>query len=208
MLDVLGSPKDDSENLFTSRLLLLLEGRPLYNDDLFERVRNRVIAHYLRDLEGHSSDYRPSFLVNDITRYWKTICLNYEHRRKDLESTKHKIRNFKLRFSRLLMCYSFLIDLGTYEAIDREAVVAVANRNPAERLQHACRNGRGASILERALDEYQWFIRCVEMPETLQAQLEQASFRDDARGHADKFGQALYDMLSLSNDNYLRYLVM
>jgi predicted nucleotidyltransferase len=77
-----GSPEDDSENCFTSRLLLLLESLPLANDETYRQIRDQVLGQYFRDERGKSS-YRPLFLLNDVLRYWRTLCLNYEVLRHD-----------------------------------------------------------------------------------------------------------------------------
>jgi len=85
----LGSSNEDAENGFTARLLLLLEARPLANDDLFRQVLLETITFYFRDRPAHRDDFRPYALINDILRYWRTLCLNYEHQReaKRLELT-------------------------------------------------------------------------------------------------------------------------
>lgn len=77
----LGSRDEDAANGFTARLLLLLEGRPLANDELFDRVLLQTISFYFRDFESHRETFRPYALINDILRYWRTMCLNYEHKR-------------------------------------------------------------------------------------------------------------------------------
>ncbi|MEA2359862.1 MAG: hypothetical protein QOI62_3122 [Solirubrobacteraceae bacterium] len=77
----LGSSNEDAENGFTARLLLLLEGRPLANDALFDRVLLETIGFYFRDFAEHREVFRPYALINDILRYWRTLCLNYEHQR-------------------------------------------------------------------------------------------------------------------------------
>lgn len=77
----LGSSNEDAENGFTARLLLLLEGRPLVNDELFDQVLLETIGFYFRDFAGNRETFRPHALINDILRFWRTMCLNYEHAR-------------------------------------------------------------------------------------------------------------------------------
>lgn len=77
----LGSSNEDAENGFTARLLLLLEGRPLANDPLFDQVLLETIRFYFRDFADKRETFRPYVLINDILRYWRTLCLNYEHAR-------------------------------------------------------------------------------------------------------------------------------
>lgn len=68
LLSGTGTATDDSENLFTTRLLLLLESKCLANDTLYASATEQIIEMYLRDGKGRN-DYRPLFLMNDILRY-------------------------------------------------------------------------------------------------------------------------------------------
>ena len=93
IIDNLGGPKDDFQNHFTARLLLLLESKSLFNSDFYKQVMKRIVDSYFRDYGDHDDSFRPVFLINDIIRFWRTLCLNYEHRRNrpdDDESKKNK----------------------------------------------------------------------------------------------------------------------
>ncbi|WP_162454939.1 hypothetical protein [Pseudoxanthomonas kalamensis] len=82
LVNNLGKPKDDTENSFTARMLLVLEGRVVFGDDKYEILTTKVVENYFRDNKG-KKDYRPLFLLNDLLRYWRTLCLNYEDTRSD-----------------------------------------------------------------------------------------------------------------------------
>ncbi len=115
----LGSPNDDYYNYFTARMLLLLESKPIYNDELHLSCLTQIIKPYYVDFHDHSQSFKPIFLTNDIIRFWKTLCLNYEHRRKRKldDNTEEKIvthsKNIKLQFSRKLTCFSFILQLAS-----------------------------------------------------------------------------------------------
>ncbi|WP_423909057.1 nucleotidyltransferase domain-containing protein [Candidatus Spongiihabitans sp.] len=79
----IGCPKDDEKNLFTSRMLVLLESKPLFNDALYDFQMNEIVGWYFRDDVDRSS-FKPLFLLNDILRFWRTLCLNYEIVRNDM----------------------------------------------------------------------------------------------------------------------------
>jgi hypothetical protein len=68
---VLGSPRDDSLNAFTARMLLLLESQPLYADGIYGRLLTRIIGFYYRDFSDRAKDFLPVFLINDILRFWR-----------------------------------------------------------------------------------------------------------------------------------------
>src|SRR5690348_7943138 len=78
---VLGSPRDDSLNAFTARMLLLLESQPLRSEEVYARLLERIIGFYYRDFADHAETFLPTFLINDILRFWRTLTLNYEHHR-------------------------------------------------------------------------------------------------------------------------------
>lgn len=100
----MGDPSDDSENLFTTRMLMLLESVPIYNDAIYSVHLEKVADKYLRDKEGHDS-FKPIFIINDILRYWRTLCLNYEVIRND-KSKNWRKKNINLKFSRALTVFS------------------------------------------------------------------------------------------------------
>lgn len=87
----LGSPNDDYYNYFSARMLLLLESKPIYNDELHLSCLEQIIKPYYVDFHDHSQSFKPIFLTNDIIRFWKTLCLNYEHRRRRKKERMEKI---------------------------------------------------------------------------------------------------------------------
>ena len=70
----IGLDADTNTNL-TRRMLLLLESRELHG-----AVRSGAIADILaRYLKQGVKSYRPPrFLLNDLVRYWRTICVDFE----------------------------------------------------------------------------------------------------------------------------------
>ena len=137
-----GKPEDDANNTFTARLLLLLESRPLVGDDVYHEAIDSAISQYWRDYEGHESKFVPAFLANDILRLWRTFCVNYEARTSDVpeaKKNKRRLKNYKLKYSRMLTCYSALVYLlalhnsaGTVTPDDVRGMVA---KSPTERLE-------------------------------------------------------------------------
>jgi predicted nucleotidyltransferase len=114
LVETLGKPEDDINNTFTARLLLLLESVPLLGPPVYGQITRDVIAAYWKDYEDHKSDFVPAFLGNDILRMWRTFCVNYEARTQSAppeKKAKRKLKNYKLKHSRLLTCYSALLYL-------------------------------------------------------------------------------------------------
>ena len=111
----MGGRKDDVTNAFTARMLLILESRAILNHAAHELAKNRIVDSYWRDFADHTTSFSPVFLVNDIMRYWKTVCVNYEADRTAGAPTgvdgltwknRSRLRNVKLKFSRLWEGYS------------------------------------------------------------------------------------------------------
>src|SRR5713226_3280643 len=122
LIGTLGQPEDDANNTFTARLLMLLESQAVVGVSVYERVVKNVVAAYWRDYEDHKNEFIPAFLANDILRLWRTFCVNYEARTETdppEKKAKRKIKNYKLKHSRLLTCYSALLYLLAVFARDK-----------------------------------------------------------------------------------------
>ena len=99
--------EDDSNSNTTRRVLLLLESHPVGNRDAYDRVRRQIVRRYLGDDRGltHSgSTVRiPRFLLNDLTRYWRTVTVDFVYKQRADNDKKWALRNAKLRMSRKLI---------------------------------------------------------------------------------------------------------
>jgi hypothetical protein len=139
LVDNIGLDDDTNTNL-TQRMLLLLESRELHG-----RVRDEAIARLLgRYLEGAKPRSIPRFLLNDIVRYWRTICVDFEGKAaKDSETDpKWATRNAKLRTSRKLLFAGglvsvFLCDQKTEEDDMRAFLTRWLDVPPLDRLAAA-----------------------------------------------------------------------
>jgi predicted nucleotidyltransferase len=138
----LGKPEDDVTNTFTARLLLLLESQPLLEAGVYDKVTEEVIGPYWQDYVDHKNDFTPAFLANDILRLWRTFCVNYEARtarQPEQEKAKRKLKNYKLKYSRLLTCYSAVLYLlATHtqnHTVNPEDAVLMIGMTPTQRLE-------------------------------------------------------------------------
>lgn len=156
----LGSNEDDSRNTLTGRMLMLLESKPLIGSATYRKAIELVIEKYFRDYAGHENEFVPSFLFNDIIRMWRTFCVNYEFHRKEGDS-RNKIKNLKLKFSRMLTCYSGIVYLmAVYARDDRvqpDDVRAMISISPTERLEAITAvsfgfTGEVAATLQKTVD--------------------------------------------------------
>ncbi len=120
--------EDDRNSNTTRRVLLLLESLPIGNREAYDRVRRQVIRRYLRDdrglLYGGRNVRIPRFLLNDFTRYWRTITVDFVYKQR-ADDRKWALRNAKLRMSRklifaagLMHCFFCHLDGAAAEAVD------------------------------------------------------------------------------------------
>jgi hypothetical protein len=214
----IGGREDDYHNALTARMLLILESQYLYNSRLYEAFREQVIERYFVDFHRHNSDFKPIFLLNDVLRFWRTLCLNYEHgrewRSKDPEKrAKGHLSNLKLRFSRLTICYSFIAKLLVYgKNITKEQVVEVARMTPLDRLQALAEGNlsRGAEVAT-LLREYDWFLDVVSHPKSdVLEWISDTDARNKAFAHSIEYINAMFRLVDgiAKENNYSRFLVI
>jgi hypothetical protein len=164
----LGTPEDDVTNTFTARLLLLLESCPLVGSAVYQEVIEEVVAQYWRDYGDHKTDFMPAFLANDILRLWRTFCVNYEARTERVpeeQKAKGKLKNYKLKHSRLLTCYSALLYvLAIYDrhgTVSPSDAVEMIRLTPTERLEWILRQpdlDRAHNEVTELLAQYELFL--------------------------------------------------
>lgn len=215
MLLNLGGSVDDASNHFTARLLLLLESRPVFNDKTYELVMAEIVDAYFRDYHDHETNFRPIFLVNDILRFWKTLCLNYENKRNiptgDVDKkNKAYLRNLKIKFSRLLTCFATVIPLSAVPKTSPQEITVLVKTPPLTRLRNFIEDDEPKQrIFTRVVDDYVWFL---EQSARTDAELwiGDKGNRGDAFERARQFGTSLYALLqeATKNTDNLRYLVM
>ena len=212
MLKNLGSSKDDYENHFTARLLLLLEGRAIHNPGFYENVIKKLVTEYLKDFSGNEESFRPIFLVNDIIRFWRTMCLNYENRRRSPNESKDRISNLKLKFSRLLICYATMILLSIKRPISPEFLLCIFQHSPIERLTLiGSLVPEVKAVIGDLMELYSWFLEETgRKEEEMLRWIGDSQNRSTALENGREFGRLMYDLLieSVPDKETMRYIVV
>lgn len=217
LVDEIGSPIDDSNNTFTTRLLMLLEARSLINEDIFNNVRKDIIEAYWVDFDRYQSKFVPAYFTNDIIRLWRTFCVNYEARTRKLVGElriKKKVKNYKLKHSRILTCYSAILYLlamySTNGTVTQSDAVQMCSMTPMERLLSL----RGSSdlshtrgVIENLIEMYDRFLHTASQ-ET--AKLEQQIQDNEGYTRDDyKFGQEMFNAInSIGGGNEFHRLII
>ena len=160
ILDNIGGDNDSNRNI-TRRILLLLEGEWLFNEQGLQYFRREILERYIRD---SMTDHQLAlFLLNDIIRYYRTVAVDYEF--KISESSKPKpwaIRNVKLVFSRKLLYASGLFSIAMTADRDRDKKIEILDnlfeRPVMDRMTAIC----GEERMKPVLKSYNRFLGTLE----------------------------------------------
>ena len=206
LVDTLGAPEDDAENTFTARLLLLLESFPLIGESAYHTVIDKVIAAYWKDYAGHKNDFTPAFLANDVLRMWRTFCVNYEARTRrepEKEMAKRRIKNYKLKYSRLLTCYSALLYMlavfsknNTVSPADAKHMISLTPTQRLEWLAAQPELNDAKALLKTLISGYESFLSNTDArEEDLLSRFMDKRKREEYFESAYQFGNSVFEVL-------------
>jgi hypothetical protein len=208
----LGRREDDAENTFTARLLLVLESQPLIGGEIYDEMTDAVLASYWRDYEGHETTFLPAFLTNDILRLWRTFCVNYEaHTQNEPLPKKYKkrLKNYKLKHSRMLTCYSALLFLmaewNESKTVSPSAASTMVKMTPTERIESLktrFSNSEAAEALEQLLIQYDKFLEwTAESEREMLTKIAEDFHWRDITESARVFAELMFRCIKLIGDN-------
>ncbi|MFC0250534.1 nucleotidyltransferase domain-containing protein [Massilia consociata] len=148
----IGGNNDDNAKI-TRRILFLLEGSWLTSPDTFKRYRRAVLSRYVSEhVEPH---HLTRFLLNDVIRYYRTICVDFEF--KTVEKNKEwGLRYIKLRYSRQFLYFSGIVAIaqtvGLSPLAKVERLIELFDLTPIERVRTIC--GTSADEALRLYDNF------------------------------------------------------
>lgn len=153
LLSNIGGGNDTNEKM-TRRILFLLEGAWLAGRERFNEYRRDVIERYT---PLHTKKTRLCrFLLNDIIRYYRTICVDFEYKTAEEEKVWGS-RYIKLRFSRKILYFGGLIAVAETADLDRSdkvsRLIQLLELPPIERITNVC-----PGMTAQVLDIYNCFL--------------------------------------------------
>ncbi|EPF3218123.1 hypothetical protein ACU6YH_08150 [Klebsiella aerogenes] len=194
VLKNIGGTQDKNESL-TRRMLLLLEGYPLYGESVFEEYRNTLINKYI-DSTSEGSDRIDKFLLNDIIRYYRTITTDFQYKVEE-DGKSWGLRNIKLRFSRKLLYFAGILTVAEVISDERhsertKSISEHFNKPALERIfeiteKKSC--PQCLALLNEIFSKYEIFLSSICKPENRE-KLENIKMK------ADRLDSVLYNTLS------------
>lgn len=180
LVERIGLDGDDNKNL-TRRMLLLLESTAVANEAAHLACRTRVLDGYL---DYSVKGYRPPrFLLNDVIRYWRTICVDFVGKEREGAGQKWALRNLKLGLSRKALFAGGLLPVllcHRFAATDIRSVLDDAFAEPSlDRIAQAFLQLDAIDAGVRAIGAYDRFMGLLGNRDA-RKQLEQLS-REQAR---------------------------
>ena len=197
-----GAPSDDYENLFTARMLLILESKCLFSDKVYDSILNHILERYFRDQENPQGTFKPTMILNDIVRYWKTLCLNFENNRFEAERNgndfNYEKKSNKLKYSRLLTCFATVIAICSKQNMKQEQMKKICEKTPLERIEYAIDNLNNESKKQELLQKYK---RIASLYQNFLDDVESNTVRNDAEEFSEILNKILY---SITDDETLK----
>lgn len=212
----IGGEEDTNRNI-TRRILLLLEsyrispsGTSPNQLTAYGRIVRAVIEQYIKNDSGFYSDRVseskvPRFLLNDIVRYWRTMCVDFAYKQKEQQGQKWALRNIKLRMSRklifvkgLLMCYRSYKKDWDVDTIRNMLINGVSMQPLSYILDVLLESSASEKNIVQLYDAYNKFLSMLS-DDDFRISLEEMGMRDvykkedfiEARKISDDFQQAL-----------------
>jgi predicted nucleotidyltransferase len=171
LLKNIGGMGDTNESI-TRRMLFLLEGEWILNQPEFDKARRNMVHVYVKD--DIAADKVCRYLLSDIIRYWRTMCVDYEH--KHASGKPPGLRRIKLRFSRCLMYFAGVLavaeTVGHDPAAKRAYLEGSFQTRAIERIQKIL-----GSQSSRLLELYDDFLADIHQ-ESLRNRLESVGYEE------------------------------
>jgi len=199
LIDPIGKADEKSDE-FGKRMLLLLESRPVYRSDRFQQLLEEIFRKYSEYVDV-DPDKEFAFLANDLMRYFRFICVNYQASFWR-QNEKWALRNLKLRHSRIVMYAGLLFLVGEaskYSGKKKiDTVFRALNLTPLERIGWVYQENNDGAFF-RVLGLYNVFL----------SHLSSANWRKELKDleYMDRYKVAAFAEMKANSDAFIAEFV-
>lgn len=157
----------DDKNIFGKRMQILLDAKPIYGEDNFQKLVLDLLERYAAGFLIHDQKKEWVYLLNDLIRYFRSYCAWHQFDLSNDPIDSWHMRNTKLRNSRIPMFAALIFLLGecSKEKIDKIGWISEhLLLTPMQRIEkvYALNNDGGFDIL---LGAYEVFMTRMNSPE-------------------------------------------
>lgn len=216
LVDNIGGNNDSNMNL-TRRMLLLLEGTSLYNQEKFNDIRRNLINKYIK-IEQNPNQI-PRFLLNDIIRYYRTITTDFEFKVSE-GSKEWGLRNVKLKFSRKFLYFGGLISIAELIGINnieqqKQKLEEIFDKPVFEKVYACAEKHDLISEMNQIFDLYDNFIEKISNPKNREilesvtkSQRNENELYQDLRKDSEAFSLGMEQFIKNAfGDKFISYLI-
>ena len=157
----------DDKNIFGKRMQVLLDAKPIYGEDNFQKLVQGLLERYAAGFLIHDQKKEWVYLLNDLIRYFRSYCAWHQFDLSNDPIDSWHMRNIKLRNSRIPMFAALIFLLGECSKEKKDKIGWLSEHlllSPMQRIEkvYALNNDGGFNIL---LDAYEVFMTRMNSPE-------------------------------------------
>ena len=150
----------DDKNIFGKRMQVLLDAKPVYGDEYFQKLISGVLERYAAGFLIYDQKKEWVYLLNDLIRYFRSYSAWQQFNLSHDSVDSWYMRNTKLRNSRILMFAALVFLLGECSKEKKDKISWLQEHlllTPLQRIEHiyTLNNDDGFNIL---LDAYEVFM--------------------------------------------------
>lgn len=193
LLNLIGDAKKENYKVFAKRLLLLLETQLIYNNEEYDNLLSSIIDKYAEGYIKEDSKKEWTFLLNDLIRYFRSIAVNYQWSFEN-DPVKWRIRNIKLRHSRLVMYGGLLMLLGEASKERQDKINWLKThltKTPLERIAWVYEQNKDYNF-QRIAGFYNVFLSYLNKPEVREKLKDNSSSNINTNGQVNSSYQERY----------------
>lgn len=180
LIENIGLDRDTNTNL-TQRMLLVLESVAVHGLELHAAARREVLASYLD--APIKACQPPRLFLNDVVRYWRTMCVDFAGKMRDRDGQGWGLRNAKLRTTRKMLFASGLLPLIRCGQLTSDEIAPFLaeqfDRPPADRVADAFAAFDLPAEAARVFTAYEAFLERMDSSET-RSRLQDIKSRSEA----------------------------